>query len=104
LHDVDLEAGDVFCFGFELIWRSDQRRERAVVHRDRVFHAEKARGVGRFLRSHREIVPDWQERDIRFVKLSDQFHVAEDARVSRVIERKAARHADDQSRRLPRVD
>ena len=60
------------------------------------------RGPSRVRGPHREAIPDGDDRHVRLVDLPDQLHVTEESGVSAVVDRPIT-HADDQTRRHPRV-
>jgi len=98
------EAGDVAGCVAELIGGAGEHGKRGVVHRDDVFHAEEADGVGGFARAHGEEVTDGKHREVGFVEFADEFHVAEDGGVAGVIDREAAGHSKDEAGRFAGVD
>ena len=87
----------------QLVGRAGQRRERAVVHRHHLAHAEQLARLRRRRRIHRVVIADRQERDLRRVELADQPHVAEERRVAGEVDRAAVFQADHEARGEPDV-
>src|SRR6266480_1925734 len=65
----------------QLVGRSGEDRERAVVARDALRDTEELERDGRLLRVHRVVPADRENRDVGRVQALDELHVAEDVRV-----------------------
>jgi hypothetical protein len=94
---MDSEASDVGGFFAEGFGCAGKDREGGVVHGDDVFYAEEANGVGGFAGTHGVEVTDGKHGKVGFVEFADEFHIAEEGGVPRVINRKAAGHANDEA-------
>ena len=84
--------------------RAGEDRERAVVGRDDLLHAEQLGGLGRLEGPHRVEVADREHRRVRRVELADQGHVAEHARVAGDVDLEPVLERDNESGRLAHVD
>src|SRR4029077_7906886 len=67
------------------------------MHRNYVLHTQKTDRTRRLVGSHGEVIADRQQRDIRLIQLTYEFHVAEQRRVPRVVHGKSSGHANHQS-------
>ena len=101
--DGDIAQAAVRQRGSQLVRRPGQDRERAVVERDDVLHAEQLHGQRRRRRVHREVPTDRQHGEIRVVQVADQRHVAEDLRVAGVIDAVAILELHDEARRIAEI-
>src|SRR5437016_4898967 len=88
---VNFQSRDVLRAVAQAFGSSGQRREGAVVHRDNMTHTEQPNGKGSLPRPHGVKVSDGQAGKFRRVQLADQFHVAENASVSGVVDGQSAR-------------
>ncbi len=89
---------------FQLIGCAGEQRERAVVHRHHLLHAQPLRRHGRGVGPHREAIADRQKRDVGFVELADQFHVAEQRGIARVVNRLVVLEFHDEAGGLTEID
>src|ERR1700683_2882426 len=100
---VNLEPRNILRDLTKLLGPPDQRRESAKVHRNHLANAEKPDRHCRFSRTHRVVIANWQKSEIRSVQFADQFHVAKNRRVPRVINRRAPGKGDDVTTGFPAV-
>src|SRR5579885_2485923 len=100
---VNLQPRDVVSFRGQLLGRSSQHGKRRIVHRNHVLHAQQANRKRCLARPHCEDVADRQASDVGFVDLPDEFHVAKNGGVTRVIQRHAAGQPHDIAARFPCV-
>ena len=84
----------------ERLGRPGQQGERRVVARHDAPRADQLCRHRRLSRSHREVVADREDGDVRRVDPADQRHVAEDVRVTGEVERRLAGRLDHEPARL----
>src|SRR5581483_11150999 len=86
----------------QLVRRSDERREGAVMARHAALDAEQLERECRLAWIHRVVAADREDGDVRLVQPGDELHVAEDARVAGEVDPGAV-HPDDDAARLSHV-
>src|SRR5215470_9497100 len=101
---MDGELGNPARLLAQSRYGAGQERKRGVVHGYDMPHAEQADRIRRLARTHGKAVTDRQQSHVRSVQFADEFHIAEDRRVSRMIHSEAARHSNDEASRLASVD
>src|SRR5258706_10005796 len=90
--------------GLQVRWRSRENRERPEVDRDDLLDPEELDRRGSLAGPHRVVAADRQEREIRPVELADERQVAEDRRVSGVVDPATVLELDDEPGRLAEIE
>src|SRR5581483_10726091 len=80
-----------------------EQTERAEVARNAALRADELECECGFFGSHREVVADGQNDDVRAVQLPDQRHVAENARITCEVDGDTALEPHDDAASLPEV-
>ena len=94
---MNFQTGDILREFAKRVGRSRQRRKGSIVNGEDVVDSQETNCIGSFAGAHREMVANRQTDQIRLINFTDDFHVAKNAGVTRMIQRKTSGQPDDQS-------